>query len=217
MMRRTMLLRAAAVLLICAVLAWVFYGNRLPSLEMRIKATAAKIPKWPDDNRIPNAYERDLVALAKEPASALDEAFRSLDVERSQVQAEGIGVRPSLLDKALYWLRLKRQPPPYHPMNDRIWLTGTLITILAFDCPPVSKRDYGTWYSLKSRLAVKFSDPSWKPSAATDRMLAEWPWSHEHGSWHLLSTDTNMWGSSDGEIAPRFEFYATRFGRRLLP
>jgi hypothetical protein len=163
--------------------------NRSPSLEERIRATASRLKRWPVDNTIPKLYEQEVIDLAREPTGALDKAFRSLDAERSP----GRGDRPP---------------------NDRVWLTGALITILAFDCPPVTSRDRPTWLLLKSKLT---GDPSsFKRSPAGNKMLAEWPWSNDHRSWHLVSVDFIPWGSSDGRTAPLFEYYESHYKRRLL-
>ena len=69
------------------------------------------------EDNIPKGYTKQLIELAKEPTPVLREAFRTLDLSRYPGHR---GERP----------------------NDGVWLTGTLITILAFDCPPVSSRDY---------------------------------------------------------------------------
>src|ERR1051325_2594714 len=80
--RRTLL--ASAVLLAVAALAGLMYWSRSASLERRIEATASKLI-WPEGNQgwppraIPKTFEQEAIALAKEPTSDLERAFRSLD------------------------------------------------------------------------------------------------------------------------------------------
>lgn len=166
--------------------------NRPPSLEERIKATASRL-KSPDT--FPKSYEQEIILLAKEPTDALREAFRSLDAERDP----GSSGQPS---------------------NDPVWLTGTLITILAFDGPPITNGDWQTYKKLKSQLYPPTNFISklslLKHDPATNKMLAEWPWSYRGGSWHLLSIQAYHWGSSSGAIAPTFEYYESHFKRRRL-
>ena len=174
----------------------VFLGcTRKPSLEERIKTTASRLASRRDpthiDSSIGAAYEREVVELAKESTGALESAFRSLDLERSS-------------------------GPGHWTPNDNVWLTGILITILAFDCPPISKHDNQTWYLLKSRLIEPDELLKSKPSQQADEKLAKWPWSDEGGSWHLSSIDVNNWGTSKGAITPFFEYYTGHFRRRTF-
>jgi hypothetical protein len=167
--------------------------NRSPSLKERIKATASRL-KSPDT--FPASYEQEIIHLAKEPTDALRKAFRTLDAERYPGRGS--------------------QPP-----NDPVWLTGTLITILAFDCPPIANRDWPIFYKLKPMIVPPFDLKdklrSLKHDAATNKMLAEWPWSDRGGSWHLLSIRAYRWGSSSGAITPTFEYYERNFKRRRMP
>jgi len=46
-------------------------------------------------------------------------------------------------------------------------------------------------------------------------MLAEWPWRNDHGSWYVVSIQKgNALRSTNGSIAPRFEYYESHFKRR---
>lgn len=107
--RRVALVAFSASLLLA--IAFAYWKRDHPSLARRIKATASRLIGWQFDNTIPAFYEGELIELAKEPTDELREALRSLDEERSSRWGG-------------------------RAQNDAIWLTGTLITILAFDCPP---------------------------------------------------------------------------------
>src|ERR1044071_9384164 len=175
----------AATLMVVA--GCVLCRGRQPSLADRIETAASRLASWPSRDTFPELYERDLISLAREPKPKLLEAFRSLD------------------QKAL----------PDGPLGNEIWITGTLITILAYDCPPVNSRDSETWYLLKGKLAG--SPEAFNHDPASDQRLAEWPWRYEHGTWHLGSLGQFFSGRSDVAIAPRLEYYDGRFKRRLLP
>jgi len=196
-MSREINLRSLARFIFLGSLAILLCCSRPPTLEERIMAAALML--GPETTgKIPAGYERALVSLAKEPTPSLDRAFRFLDKERT----------PSY----------GGQPP-----NDYVWLTGTLVTILAFDCPPVRSRDWRAYHDLKSQLlppvlSERIGDGllRLKSGPAQDKMLAEWPWSDKGGAWHLLSIQTWMLASSDGAVAPLFEYYASHFKRRRL-
>ncbi len=164
-----------------------------PTLTERIKATGAKLNAFNTgtDDVFPKTCEREIVELANAPTDALADAFRSLDVERTTEQGG-------------------------HPYNDGVWLTGTLITILAFDCRPISARDQQTWGPLKSRLAPPRELTELKQDVETNQMLAEWPWRNQMGAWHLDSFYIYRGGTSHGEIAPFFANYESHFRRRGL-
>jgi hypothetical protein len=119
-------------------------------------------------------------------------AFRSLDKER-------------------------RLLPKVNPPNDAVWLTGALITILAFDCPPITKKDYQTWWLLKSKLNGPDDMQSLGTDPATGNILAEWPWRNRDGAWHLESIGANLNGTSEGALEPLFEYYQKHFKRRYIP
>jgi hypothetical protein len=147
---------------------------------------------WPSNPVIPKEYEREIIDLAREPSSDLMAAFRSLDKERVSL-------------------------PGGNPSNDPVWLTGTLITILAFDCPPITKKDNQTWYQLKSRLYGPDDMKSLSTDPASGKILAEWPWRNRQGAWHLESIGADYNGTSDGALAPRFEHYLKHFKLRYIP
>lgn len=216
-MRYKQALGLLALVLLAVGIASSLHDHR-PSLKERIRATAARLKDWPMSMTIPKGYEQDLIALAKEPTADLAEAFRSLDEERSKEADEAWDSldKPSSLDKALRWLGVKQSPfRGSRPFDDRVWVTGNLLTILAFNCPPITDRDWPTWGSLKSGLV---EDANYhKQNPAEDNKLAEWPWSSDHGTWHLQSIDSYLSGSSDGRISPLFDYYKAHFKRRSLP
>lgn len=178
------------------VVATVLIGSlgcrRVPSLEDRIRAASSRLEAEWSSGEIPRGYEHELVGLAKEPTSDLREAFRTLDAERSRER----GGRPS---------------------QDPVWLTGTLITILAFDPPRFANGDWISYDRLKGRLEPPDHWIEATPSPANDKMLANWPWSDEGGTWRLRSIAFTAWGISNGEISTRFEYYESNSKRRHLP
>jgi hypothetical protein len=190
-----MLKRRTIEVLLCfslaACIASFIVFRRSRSLEARIRATASKLKSWSPEAAPPKDYEVGLVALAAEPTSALQNAYDSLDAERSNGGRHGCP-------------------------NDEIWLTGTLVTILAFECPPVPGRDAKTWYLLKSKLEPPGELAKLKKGADMNQMLAKWPREKDGGTWHLLAFSVNHWGTSDGAIAPFFRYYKTRCPRRRV-
>jgi hypothetical protein len=195
MIFKRQIIDAFARFLVLAAIACSLCCCHTPSLEERITATTSKLKTWQEGKPFPKAYEQEVIALAKEPTEALDEAFLKLEAKRSHAQ-------------------------DYTRIYDEVWLTGTLITILAFDCPPVTSRDHRTWDMLKSDLAEPVELSKLKQSSQNNEMLAEWPWRNERGSWHLAPIESgaeNSTGSTDRYIKPRFEYYEIHFKRRRLP
>jgi hypothetical protein len=141
------------------------------------------IADWPEKPTIPNEYESKVVQLAKLPPDELAEAFGKLDKERGEKKSLGY---------------------------DRIWLTGTLITILRFEGPPASNEKGRNWYFLKSVL-VKPDLRDKSTNSHFDKSLENWPWQLKNGEWHLLPFDVETWGYADGRIAPRLGYYQMAF------
>ncbi len=164
-----------------------------PTLTERIKATGAKLNAFNVglDSVFPKTCEQEIVELARTPTDELADAFRSLDVERTT----------------------ERGGRPY---EDSVWLTGTLITILAFDCRPISARDPQTWWALKSRLAPPRELTELKQDVEMNQKLAEWPWRNKERAWHLETFYIYRGGTSHGEITPVFAYYESHFRRRPL-